>query len=86
MDFTGLNILVNGSTRGIGRAIAESFLATGGRVIGTYASNSAATYEFIESGNWSDLLQLHKCDVSDSLAVEKASDITGSVLDINGGL
>ena len=83
MDFTGQNILVTGAIRVIGRAIAESFLAAGGTVIGTFASKSAAAGEFIESGDWSDRLQLHRCDVSDNLA---ASYITGSVLDIYGGL
>ena len=32
MDFTGMRVLVTGSTRGIGRATAEMFLAAGARV------------------------------------------------------
>jgi NAD(P)-dependent dehydrogenase (short-subunit alcohol dehydrogenase family) len=82
MDFTGQNILVTGTTRVIDRAMAESFLAAGGTVIGIYDSNYAAADEFIESGDWVDRFSLQKCDVSDSLA----SYISGSVLDINGGL
>ena len=32
MDFTGKRILVTGSSRGIGRAVADEFLSSGGRV------------------------------------------------------
>ena len=71
MDFSGQKALVTGATRGIGRAIAEAFLATGATVIGTYGSNGQDAKEFLDAGDWGDRLQLHRCDVADYLAVEK---------------
>ena len=71
MDFSGQKALVTGATRGIGRAIAEAFLAAGATVIGTYGANDQDAKEFLGTGDWGDRLQLHRCDVADYLAVEK---------------
>jgi len=44
-DFEGQTIIITGGTRGIGKAIAESFLKAGARVIVTYTSNEAAAVQ-----------------------------------------
>ncbi|HGM6988667.1 3-oxoacyl-ACP reductase FabG [Serratia marcescens] len=42
MSFEGKIVLVSGASRGIGRAIAETFVARGAKVIGTATSESGA--------------------------------------------
>jgi 3-oxoacyl-[acyl-carrier protein] reductase len=69
MDFSGQKVIVSGVTRGIGRAIAEAFLAEGATVIGTYGSDEVQARQFIATGGWGESLQLHRCDVADHLAV-----------------
>lgn len=71
MDFVGQKAIVSGATRGIGRTITEALLAAGATVIGTYGSDDASARKFEAEGGWDERLQLHRCDVSDHLAVEK---------------
>lgn len=64
-DFTGQTVIVTGGTRGIGKAIAESFLSAGARVIVTYSSNDAAAARFKQdNGQFSDRLDIQKFDVA----------------------
>ncbi len=71
-DFKDQTIIVTGGTRGIGRAIAEAFLNSGGRVIATYRGNEQAAEQFKEANkNHSDRLDLQQFDVSQYAEVEK---------------
>jgi 3-oxoacyl-[acyl-carrier protein] reductase len=64
-DFRGQTVIVSGATRGIGRAIAASFLEQGASVIGIYAGNSEAAASFSEEFNqYESKLDLLKCDIA----------------------
>lgn len=64
-DFSGQTVVVSGATRGIGKAIAGSFLEKGAKVIGIYAGNSEAAAAFYEEfSQYSSTLELLKCDIS----------------------
>lgn len=69
--FTNQKAIITGATKGIGKAVAEAFLAQGATVLGLYSGDEAAASAFAaahpDSG---DQLRLHKVDVSDYQAVE----------------
>ncbi|MCP3888813.1 MAG: SDR family oxidoreductase [Desulfobulbaceae bacterium] len=64
-DFENQTVLISGATRGIGRAVAESFLQAGAYVIGLYAGDETSAAVFTEENSkFAALFELHKCDVS----------------------
>lgn len=70
-DFTGQIILITGATRGIGKAIAETFLKAGGTVVGVYSGNDEAAKQFATNNQkYASQLSLHKCDISKEDEVE----------------
>jgi 3-oxoacyl-[acyl-carrier protein] reductase len=70
-DFTGQTILVTGATRGIGKAIAETFLKQGGTIIGVYSGNDEAANQFANNNQkYASQFSLHKCDISKENQVE----------------
>jgi 3-oxoacyl-[acyl-carrier protein] reductase len=71
-DFENQTIIVTGGTRGIGKAIAESFLKTGARVIVTYTSNEAAAAQFKQDNNqFAENMDIQKLDVTKYEEVEE---------------
>ena len=70
-DFSDQNVIVTGGTRGIGRAVAEAFLAAGATVVASYRGNDEAAHAFKEQAPASDRLHLAKFDVADYDAVER---------------
>ena len=69
LDFTGRAVLVTGGTQGIGRAIAERFLARGGEVV-VCARNAPAAPP--ETGGRAAIFEA--CDVRDPDAVRRLVD------------
>lgn len=49
MDFSNKIVLVTGASRGIGRAVAQSFAERGARVVVHYNSNAAAAQKTVQS-------------------------------------
>jgi 3-oxoacyl-[acyl-carrier protein] reductase len=82
LEFGGKKVLVTGASRGIGRAIARAFAASGGRVAVNYRKDeqSAAATLAILAGDGHVLAQ---ADVSDPDAAQSLIDETVSAL---GGL
>jgi 3-oxoacyl-[acyl-carrier protein] reductase len=71
-DFKGQTIIVTGGTRGIGKAIVESFLNAGARVIVSYSSNEAAVAQFErDNSQFAENVDIQKLDVSKYEEVEK---------------
>jgi 3-oxoacyl-[acyl-carrier protein] reductase len=71
-DFTGQTVIVTGGTRGIGKAISQSFLKAGAKVIASYSSNQAAADQFKqENVQYADRLDLQQFDVASYEEVEK---------------
>ncbi len=69
-DFKGQKAIITGATRGIGKALAISFLEAGATVIGTFAGNDEAAEIFkSENSRFSDRFYLYKFDVADHSAV-----------------
>ena len=69
-DFKDQTVIVTGGTRGIGKGVAEAFLAAGARVIATYRSNTATAQEFQEANEqYEDRFFLRQFDVSSHIDV-----------------
>jgi 3-oxoacyl-[acyl-carrier protein] reductase len=63
--------VITGATKGIGKAVAEAFLAQGATVLGLYSGDEAAAEAFaVAHADAGDRLRLRKVDVSDCKAVE----------------
>ncbi|MBN2713634.1 MAG: 3-oxoacyl-ACP reductase FabG [Planctomycetes bacterium] len=70
-DFTEQTVIVTGGTRGIGRAVSESFLKAGAKVVATYGGNTEAAEKFVaEQGEAKDRSFIEKFDVADYGSVE----------------
>ncbi|MDH4367825.1 MAG: 3-oxoacyl-ACP reductase FabG [Dehalococcoidia bacterium] len=71
-NFEGQTVIITGGTRGIGRAIAESFLEAGAKVIVTYSTNEAATAQLKQDNSqFADNIDIQKLDVSRYEEAEK---------------
>ncbi len=71
-DFGEQTVIITGGTRGIGKAIAESFLDSGARVICTYTSDDATAQRFKEEHSQAaDRIDVQKFDVAKYEEVEK---------------
>jgi 3-oxoacyl-[acyl-carrier protein] reductase len=71
-DFKGQTVIITGGTRGIGKAIAESFLKAGARVVVTYSTNETATTQFRQDNKqFTENIDVQKLDVSKYEEVEK---------------
>jgi len=73
-DFKDKNVLITGGSRGIGKATAELFAASGANVIITYLNNHAAaekTLSELGAGNHS----IYQLDVADPIAIQNFFDM-----------
>ena len=71
-DFKEQTIIITGGTRGIGKAISESFLKTGAKVIVTYLTNEAAAAQFKQDNSqFAEKIDIQKLDVTKYEEVEE---------------
>jgi 3-oxoacyl-[acyl-carrier protein] reductase len=72
IDFSHKKVVITGATRGIGKAIAEKFIAHNATIIGIYHANYEAAARMSEQyqAKGADLT-LYQCDVADPDAVSK---------------
>ena len=71
-DFKGQTVTITGGTRGIGKAIAESFLRAGAKVINTYSANELAAARFRqENSEFDEQIDIQKLDVGKYEEAEK---------------
>jgi len=71
-DFKGQTVIVTGGTRGIGKAIVESFLKAGAKVIVTYSTNEAAAARFKQDNSqFAKNIDIQKLNVTKYEEVEK---------------
>ena len=76
-DFTNKNVLITGGSRGIGKAAAKLFAASGANVIVTYLSNYLAAEETLaEFGQGKH--SIYQLNVADPVSIKKIFDeLTG---------
>ena len=71
-DFKGQTIIATGGNRGIGKAISESFLKLGAKVIVTYSTNEAAAAQFKQDNRqFAENIDIQKLDVTKYEEVEE---------------
>lgn len=91
-EFYDQTVVVTGGTRGIGRAIAESFLAVGADVVCLYGGNEKAAEQMRADHESSGGLRIVRLDVSDPAAVHdfwrglEADQVVPQVLVNNAGI
>lgn len=75
-DLTGKVAIVTGSTRGIGRAIAERFCAAGAACVISSEDGNAVTSTVSELGDQGFRVAGEVCDVTDAAAIKRLVDRT----------
>ncbi len=70
LDFTGKNVLITGGTRGIGRATAQAFAASGARVCLNYRQDSDSARDAIRQLPGGEHLAI-RADLTDPSAAEQ---------------